>query len=219
MQADSLQSQIEATQRQIADPRPAREHDSFREPRRAEVAPAKPAPKPKGLRERLAAPRRGADGDDLPLPDDRGDRAQARSASSPLDDIKNVLAWEAIALLYLLVVAGPFLILGFLVWLALRLRRRHVHDAPARAELGERQRQLGPHGRADTTLARDTEAARRAFPLGRAAHAGPIPPGAAPPTPSSETSTTRTPSSQARLTWARLAAAYLATFASDSETT
>ena len=37
-----------------------------------------------------------------------------------------MLAWEAIALLYFLVVAGPFLLLGFLVWLALRLRRRQV---------------------------------------------------------------------------------------------
>jgi cytochrome c oxidase subunit IV len=35
-----------------------------------------------------------------------------------------VLAWEAIALLYALVVAGPFLLLGLLTWLALRLRRR-----------------------------------------------------------------------------------------------
>jgi hypothetical protein len=45
---------------------------------------------------------------------------------SRLDDIRDVLAWEAIALLYVLVVAGPFVILGILVWLALRLRRRQV---------------------------------------------------------------------------------------------
>jgi hypothetical protein len=37
-----------------------------------------------------------------------------------------VLAWEAIAVLYALVVAGPFIVLGVLVWLALRLRRRQV---------------------------------------------------------------------------------------------
>jgi len=37
-----------------------------------------------------------------------------------------VLAWEGIALLYALVVAGPFILLGVLVWLALRLRRRQV---------------------------------------------------------------------------------------------
>lgn len=41
-----------------------------------------------------------------------------------LDGIRDVLAWEAIVLLYLVVVAGPFLLLGLLVWLALRLLRR-----------------------------------------------------------------------------------------------
>ena len=73
----------------------------------------------------------------------RGTNAEARTATiyltltteeiqpgavggSPLDDIKDVLAWEAIALLYVLVVAGPFVLLGILVWLALRLRRRQV---------------------------------------------------------------------------------------------
>ena len=45
---------------------------------------------------------------------------------SRLDGIKDVLAWEAIAVLYALVVAGPFIVLGVLVWLALRLRRRQV---------------------------------------------------------------------------------------------
>jgi hypothetical protein len=45
----------------------------------------------------------------------------------PLDNIKDVLAWEAIGLLYFVVIAGPFLIVGFLVWLALRLRRRQVN--------------------------------------------------------------------------------------------
>ena len=50
----------------------------------------------------------------------------AVGSGSRLDDIKDVLAWEGIALLYVLVVAGPFLILGLLVWLALRLRRRQV---------------------------------------------------------------------------------------------
>ena len=45
---------------------------------------------------------------------------------SRLDGIKDVLAWEAIAVLYTLVVAGPFIVLGVLVWVALRLRRRQV---------------------------------------------------------------------------------------------
>src|SRR5918994_1350510 len=43
---------------------------------------------------------------------------------SRLDDVKDVLAWEAIALLYVLVVAGPFVIIGVLVWLLIRLLRR-----------------------------------------------------------------------------------------------
>jgi hypothetical protein len=38
--------------------------------------------------------------------------------------VKDVLAWEAIALLYGVVVAGPFVVLGILVWLALRWSRR-----------------------------------------------------------------------------------------------
>ena len=45
---------------------------------------------------------------------------------SRIDGVKDVLAWEAIALLYAGVVVGPFLVLGILVWLALRLRRRQV---------------------------------------------------------------------------------------------
>ena len=136
--------------------------------------------------------------------------------SSPLDDIKNVLAWEAIALLYSLVVAGPFLILGFLVWLALRLRRRHVATRLLEQNSAAAAR---PDGRADATLARDMEAAAERFHRSRRPGSPDPPPRPAPPTPSSETSTTRTPSSHARSTWARLAAAYFATFASDSETT
>ena len=45
---------------------------------------------------------------------------------SRIDDIKDVLAWEGIALLYVVVVAGPFVLLGILIWLALRVRRRQV---------------------------------------------------------------------------------------------
>ena len=43
---------------------------------------------------------------------------------SRLDDVKDVLAWEAIAALYVLVVVGPFVLIGILVWLVLRLLRR-----------------------------------------------------------------------------------------------
>lgn len=43
---------------------------------------------------------------------------------SKLDGIKDVLVWEGIVALYALVVAGPIILLGVLIWLALRLRRR-----------------------------------------------------------------------------------------------
>ena len=43
---------------------------------------------------------------------------------SRLDDVEDVLAWEAIAALYVLVVVGPFVLLGLAVWLVLRLLRR-----------------------------------------------------------------------------------------------
>jgi len=41
-----------------------------------------------------------------------------------LDRLGEILAWEGTALLYALVLVGPFVLLGILVWLALRLRRR-----------------------------------------------------------------------------------------------
>ena len=43
---------------------------------------------------------------------------------SRLDGIKDVLVWEGIVVLYALVVAGPLVLLGVLLWLVLRLRRR-----------------------------------------------------------------------------------------------
>jgi hypothetical protein len=41
-----------------------------------------------------------------------------------LDGIKDVLVWEGVIALYALVVLGPLVLLGVLLWLALRLRRR-----------------------------------------------------------------------------------------------
>jgi hypothetical protein len=43
---------------------------------------------------------------------------------SRLDDVRDVLEWEAIAALYVVVVLGPLVLLGTLVWLALRWARR-----------------------------------------------------------------------------------------------
>jgi hypothetical protein len=127
-QADQLQSQIEATQRQIAGIQA-----QLRSPTLSDADRAVLQSRLANARQKLRDLRAGL----------TGTRAEARTATiyltltteeiqpevvggSRLDDIKDVLAWEAIALLYVLVVAGPFVILGILVWLALRLRRRQV---------------------------------------------------------------------------------------------
>lgn len=46
----------------------------------------------------------------------------------PLDRLRDILAWEAVALLYVLAIAGPFVLLALIVWLTLRIRRRR-HEA------------------------------------------------------------------------------------------
>lgn len=43
---------------------------------------------------------------------------------SALDGVVDVLRWEGLVLLYALVVAGPFVLLGLAAWFLLRLRRR-----------------------------------------------------------------------------------------------
>jgi len=129
VQADTLQTQIEQTQRRIAQILTQLESPTVSSVNRTILQSRLSASRQKlsGLREGL-----------------RGTNAEARTATiyvsltteeigptavggtSRLDDVKDVLAWEAIALLYALVVTGPFLLLGLLVWLALRLRRRQV---------------------------------------------------------------------------------------------
>lgn len=128
VQADTLQSQIEATQRQIAQLVARLESTTLPAEERVVLQ-----SRLNNAREKLKGLREGL----------RGTNAEARTATiyltltteeiqagpvggSRLDDVKDVLAWEAIALLYVLVVAGPFVILGLLVWLALRFRRRQV---------------------------------------------------------------------------------------------
>ncbi|MDQ3066340.1 MAG: DUF4349 domain-containing protein [Actinomycetota bacterium] len=127
-QADALQAQIEQAQRQIAQIQAQLRSSTLSDESRV-VLQGRLA----NARQKLAGLREGL----------RGTNTEARTATvylsltteeiepaavggSRLDDIKDVLAWEGIALLYVLVVAGPFLILGLLVWLALRLRRRQV---------------------------------------------------------------------------------------------
>ena len=128
VQADTLQSQIEQTQRQIAQLVARLASTTL------------PAEERVVLQSRLTNARQNLAGLREGL---RGTKAEARTATiyltltteeiepaavggSRLDDVKDVLAWEAIALLYVLVVAGPFVLLGILVWLSLRLRRRQV---------------------------------------------------------------------------------------------
>ena len=129
VQADTLQTQIEQTQRRIAQILTQLESPTLSNENRVV------------LRSRLSASRQKLTGLQEGL---RGTNAEARTATiyisltteeiepaavgggSRLDDVKDVLAWEAIALLYFVVVAGPFILLGLLVWLALRLRRRQV---------------------------------------------------------------------------------------------
>jgi Domain of unknown function (DUF4349) len=127
-QADSLESQIEATQRQIAQLVSRLESTTLSDADRAV------------LRSRLANARTQLTGLRESL---QGTKAEARTATiyltltteeiqatpvggGRLDGIRDVLAWEAVAALYVLVVVGPFAIVGLLVWLVLRLRRRHV---------------------------------------------------------------------------------------------
>lgn len=126
VQADTLQSQLEATQRQIAQLVTRLESSTLPAGDRVVLQ-----SRLTNAREKLAGLREGL----------RGTKAEARTATiyltltteeiepgvesgSRLDDVKDVLAWEGIALLYALVIAGPFLLLGLLTWFALRLRRR-----------------------------------------------------------------------------------------------
>jgi hypothetical protein len=126
-QADGLQAQIEQTQRRIAQILTQLESDTLSGADRAVLQSRLSASRQKltALRESL-----------------RATNAEARTATvyltltteeiesgvvgggSRLDNVKDVLAWEGIAALYALVVAGPFLFAGLVVWLALLIARR-----------------------------------------------------------------------------------------------
>jgi hypothetical protein len=129
VQADSLESQIEATQRQIAGILGQLESTTLSDARRAVLKSrlADARAKLKGLRDGLAGTRAEAKTATIYLSLTTEKIEPAASGDSPIDNIKDVLAWEAIGLLYALVIAGPFVVVGFAVWLALRLRRRQVN--------------------------------------------------------------------------------------------
>jgi hypothetical protein len=126
-QADGLQTQIEQVQRRIAQILAQLESATLSAENRAVLQSRLSA-----SRQRLTVLRESL----------RSTNAEARTATvyltltteeiepgavgggSPLDDVKDVLAWEGIAALYALVVAGPFLLAGLLVWLAVAVLRR-----------------------------------------------------------------------------------------------
>ena len=125
-QADSLQTQIEQLQRRIAqilaqlgNPKVSAENRVVLQSRlssnRQKLA---------GLREAMQSTQAEARTATVYLSLTTEEMEASVGGGSRLDDVKDVLAWEAIALLYVLVVVGPFLVLGFLVWLAIRLLRR-----------------------------------------------------------------------------------------------
>jgi uncharacterized protein DUF4349 len=129
VQADTLESQIEATQRQIAGILGQLESTTLSDANLAVLKSrlANARTKLKGLREGLAGTRAEAKTATIYLSLTTENIEPGAVGGGPLDNIKDVLAWEAIGLLYFVVVAGPFILVGFLVWLALRLRRRQVN--------------------------------------------------------------------------------------------
>ena len=52
--------------------------------------------------------------------------ATAPPGDGPIDRVLDILRWEAMAALFVLVVAGPFILLGLLIWFALRFRGRRL---------------------------------------------------------------------------------------------
>jgi hypothetical protein len=54
--------------------------------------------------------------------------APASRARRTLDEAGRILTWEGVAVLYGLVVAGPFLVVGVAAWFAARLRRRSIES-------------------------------------------------------------------------------------------
>ena len=126
VQADDLQKQIEQTQQRIAQILTQLESPDLRAANRAVLESRLSASRQKlaGLREAMRATTAEAKTATIYLTLTTGEIAAGAANGSRIDDVKDVLAWEAIALLYALVIAGPFVVLGLLVWFALRLRRR-----------------------------------------------------------------------------------------------
>ena len=125
-QADSLQTQIEQTQRQIARIQAQLGNPNLTDENEAVLRGRLSAAQQKlaGLREAARTTRAEAATSTVYLSLTTEEIQATPVGGGRLDDVKNVLEWEGIAALYVLVVAGPFVLLGILVWLALRLLRR-----------------------------------------------------------------------------------------------
>ena len=125
-QADSLQTQIEQTQRRIAQILTQLESATLSAENRVVLQSRLNAARQKltGLRETMQSTRAEAATSTVYVTLTTEEIEAAAVGGGRLDGIKDVLAWEAVALLYALVVAGPFLLVGLLVWLAVRLLRR-----------------------------------------------------------------------------------------------
>jgi hypothetical protein len=125
-QADSLQKQIEDTQRQIAriqaqlgNPDLTDENEAVLRSRLANAQ-----QKLAGLREAMRTTRAEGATSTVYLTLTTEEIAATPVGGGRLEGIKDVLEWEAVAALYTLVVAGPIVLLGVLVWLSIRWARR-----------------------------------------------------------------------------------------------
>jgi len=125
-QADSLQTQIEQTQRRIAQILAQLGNPALSDENRVVLQSRLSSNREKltGLREAMKSTRAEAATSTVYVSLTTEEISAVPVGGSRLDDIKDVLAWEAIALLYVLVIVGPFVIVGIIVWLVLRLLRR-----------------------------------------------------------------------------------------------
>ena len=141
VQIQDLQEQLDALDREIAVLRARIAHVTalLQDPALASERRAALAAQRAGLQRRLAEQRRARSGTaqraayatiqlSLATKEQAATPAAGSRLDRTLDEAGRILAWEGVALLYALVVVGPFALLGALAWLGLRLRRRAEED-------------------------------------------------------------------------------------------
>ncbi len=127
---DSLEDQITETRRRIVQLRRSLENSALGEEERVVLQSrlAQARQELADLRSALGGTR--AEGRlatiSLALTTERIEPAVQQDDDGALDRAGDILRWEAAALLYVAVIAGPLVLLGVLLWLGLRLRRRQV---------------------------------------------------------------------------------------------